>query len=254
MPCSSCGADETVWRTSHCARCLLLAADADDADAAISIGADEAPPCELLSIMGDSSRATTFLGEQTWPVRRLVALKLFKDARLSPSAPSRIPRHPNIAPVLETGLLGGRHYMMTAYLAGGMLPTCYDRHRLGADARMVALVAIANALAVAHAKGVVHGRLTAANLLCEPHVPFAVQIVDFDAVSPAPSDDGAWDALIRADLAALVVVAGTLLRSPLAQVPAAVDLTTELRRVASARRAADMRSDLEGLAARLTPG
>jgi hypothetical protein len=252
MTCSRCGARETVQRTNYCARCLLPAIDAD-ADAAISGGADEAPPCELLSILGDSPRAMTFLGEQTWPIRRLVALKLFKDARLwhRGTAPPP-PRHPTIAPVLETGLLGGLRYVMTAYFSGGTLPTCYDRHRLGAGARMDALVAVADALVLAHARGTVHGRLSASNLLCEAHSPFAVRIVDFDLALRASSDEE-LEALKRADLAGVVRVAEDLLRSPIAQVSAAIDLATEFGQVTAARQAADMCRALKGLAARLEP-
>ena len=253
MTCSCCGAHWTVQHSRYCARCVLIAAEAD-AKGAISSGADEAPPCELLSIMGDSPRAMTFLGEQTWPVRRLVALKVLKDARLqhmSAFAPPPLPRHPGIAPVLETGRLGGRPYVTTAYLAGGTLPTCYDRHRLGAGARMRALAGVAEALAVAHAKGSVHGRLAASNLLCEPRSPFAVRIVDFD-VAPAPSGDAEFDMLARADLAGIVRVAEDLLRSPIACVPASVALAGELNRIASAHRAADLCRAMEDLAARLS--
>jgi hypothetical protein len=185
MTCASCGAHATVQRTGYCAWCLLGAADADT-DGTLASGADEAPPCELLSIMGDSPRAMTFLGEQTWPVRRLVVLRILKEERLGfmPAVARRsVPRHPGIAPVLETGRLGGRPYVMTSYLAGGTLLTCYDRHRLGAAARIRALAGVAEALAAVHAIGMAHGRLGASNLLCEPRPPYAVHIVDFDLES-----------------------------------------------------------------------
>jgi tRNA A-37 threonylcarbamoyl transferase component Bud32 len=253
MTCSNCGARATVRSTCYCARCLLIAAGGD-ADAAIPVGADETPPCELLSIMGDSPRATTFLGEQTWPVRRLVAFKLFKEARRCrepAAAPPPVPRHPCIAPVLEFGRLGARTYVMTPYLAGGTLPHCYDRHRLGAGVRMAALVGIADALTLAHAAGMAHGCLTSSNLVCDPLPPFAVRIIDFALVSPAASDDAGFEVLARADLANVVRVAEALLRSPVARVAASVDLTAELSRVESAQRATEMRSALERLAARL---
>jgi hypothetical protein len=248
MTCSRCGAPATVHRTSYCARCLLISVGGD-ADAGISTGADEAPPCELLSIIGDSRRATTFLGEQTWPVRRLVALKLFK-AQLPQGADAAplLPRHPAIAPVLENGLLGGRPYLMTSYLAGGTLPECYDRHRLGARARISALIVIAEALSAAHAHGVAHGRLTASNLLCEPQPPFAVRIVDFEPATRARPGDAEFDVLRRADVAGVVDVAGTLLRSSFAEVPAEVDVATELRRVRSRETSADLRDALERFA------
>lgn len=254
MTCSSCGAHATVQRTGYCAWCLLVAADAD-ADGTIAFGADEAPPCELLSIMGDSPRAMTFLGEQTWPVRRLVVLRIVKEERLRSMhavAPLSVPRHPGIAPVLEAGRLGGRPYVMTPYLAGGTLLTCYDRYRLGAAARIRALAGVAEALAAAHVTGMAHGRLGASNLLCDPRPPYAVHIVDFD-LAPAPSQDAAFDVRVRADLAGIVRVAEDVLRSPMALVPATVDLTAELRPLASAHPAVKMCRVLEDLAARLAP-
>lgn len=254
MTCSCCGKRETVPRIRYCAWCLLIAADAD-AEGTMSSGADEAPPCELLSIMGDSPRAMTFLGEQTWPVRRLVALRVVKADCLrhtSAFAAPTVPRHSGIAPVLETGRIGGRPYVMTAYLAGGALPTCYDRHRLGAGARTRALIGVAEALAVAHAKGTVHGRLGASNLLCEPRPPFPVRIVDFD-LAPAPSCNAEFDVRARSDLAGIVRVAEELLGSPIARVPESVALAAVLRHVASAHRAADMCRALEDLVARLAP-
>jgi serine/threonine protein kinase len=252
MTCSSCGAHATVQRTGYCAWCLLVAADAD-ADGTIASGADEAPPCELLSIMGDSPRAMTFLGEQTWPVRRLVVLRILKEERLGSmlaGAARSIPRHPGIAPVLETGRLGGRTYVTTPYLAGGTLLTCSDRHRLDAAARLRALAGAAEALAAAHANGTVHGRLRTSNLLCEPRPPYAVQIVDFDVTSEA-SPDTADDVRVRADLSGIVRVAEALLRSPLALVPASCDLAAELGRLEAAHSAVRLCRALEDLAARL---
>ena len=252
MTCSSCGAHATVQRTGYCAWCLLVAADSD-ADGAIASGADEAPPCELLSIMGDSPRAMTCLGEQTWPVRRLVVLRILKEERLRSMpavAPPAVPRHPGITPVLEAGRLGGRPYVMTPYLAGGTLLTCYDRHRLGAAARVRALAAAAEALAAAHATGIAHGRLGASNLLCEPGPPYAVQIADFD-LAFEPSQHAAFDVRVRADLAGIVRVAHDLLRSPLALVPGSVDLTAERGSLEAAHSAVHMCRALEDLAARL---
>ena len=252
MTCSSCGAHATVQRTGYCAWCLLVAADAD-ADGTIASGADEAPPCELLSIMGDSPRAMTFLGEQTWPVRRLVVLRILKEEPRRPVhavAARSVPRHPGIAPVLETGRLGGRPYVTTPYLAGGTLLTCYDRHRLGAVARTRALAGIAQALAAVHATEMAHGRLGASNLLCEPRPPYAVQIVDFDLM-PERSQGAAFDVHVRADLAGIVRVAEDVLRSPMAFVPASVDLAADLGSLASAHTAVDMWRALEDLAARL---
>ena len=251
MTCSGCGAREPADGARYCARCLLLAAGQDD-DSPFSSGADESPPCDLLSIMGETARAMTFLGEQTWPVRRLVAFKVFKDerfCRLRPAAPA-VPPHPNIAAVLESGRLGGRPYVMTGYFAGGPVTSCYDRHRLDAGARMAALLAVADALAFAHAHGTGHGRITVSNVLCEPRPPFAVHVVDFPCGHPAGEGEPGVEARIRADLDGLVQLADLLLRSPFALIAGGFDLPGHMQRLRlSARSAVDVRTALAELAA-----
>jgi len=255
MTCSSCGARVVVQRTSFCPRCLLMAADAET-DAPIIDIAAEAPPCQLLSVMGESPRATTFLGEQRWPVRRLVAFRLLKNRGRGVDAGSRQdgPRHPNIAPVLERGRLGQRSYVMTEYVGGGPLPKCCDRHRLDAAARLDALLAIVDAITVAHKDGIVHGSLTASNLLCDSRPPFPVRIVDF-AIDPGSDRTAAeLEAAIRADLEAISAVAHALLHSPIVRMPAGLDVPAALDRlVTSTRRADDMREALEILAANVRP-
>jgi serine/threonine protein kinase len=176
---------------------------------------DEPLPCELLAVMGDTPRAVTYLAEQNWPVRRLVTLKLFKpgwqdrdprrDAGTGRHATSAL-RHPNIAYVVESGLLGDQPYVMTEYLAGGPITRCYDQHHLGLGRRLEALVAMSSALEFAHSHDVVHGRVSPSNVLCVGRSPFTVRLVDFE--SGGPRGD------VRNDLDGVLVVAGTLLLSP----------------------------------------
>jgi serine/threonine protein kinase len=178
---------------------------------------DEPLPCELLAVMGDSPRAVTYLAEQTWPVRRLVTLKLFKpgwknsdprrDAGTGHHATSAL-RHPNIAYVVESGVLGDQPYVMTEYLAGGPVTRCYDQHHLGLGPRLEALVAMSAALEFAHSHDVVHGRVSTSNALCVGRSPFAVRLVDFES--------GATSGDVRIDLDGVLAVAGTLLFSPVA--------------------------------------
>jgi eukaryotic-like serine/threonine-protein kinase len=231
MTCSRCGARATVDRARYCAGCLLAAADAD-ADAPI-LSADEVAPCELLSIMGDSARAVTFLAEQTWPVRRLVAFKVFKTDMRQPE----LPRHPHIAPVLERGRVGGRVYTMTPYFGGGSLIALCERHRLDTSARLTALLAVTGAVAAAHAHGVAHGRIQPSNVLCDPQAPFLVQIVDFARPEPAASGES-LDALVRADLEGLIALADALLHSARGH---GLDVPATLQRLrVSAGSAADL--------------
>jgi serine/threonine protein kinase len=177
--------------------------------------ARDAPlPCELLAVMGETARAVTYLAEQTWPVRRLVTLKLFKTGwkHVGPGRdadtghhPAGALRHPNIAYIVESGVLGDQPYVMTEYLAGGPITTCYDRQHLGLGHRLEALSAISAALEFAHSRDVLHGRITASNVLCEGRPPFTARLSDFDS---SPNGD------VRIDVNGVLTVAGTLLLVP----------------------------------------
>ena len=248
MPCLCCGANTIVDGANYCAGCLLRAADVEEDDVAIS--ADQAPPCELLSIIGETPRAVTALGEQTWPLRRLVAFKLFKTAadagppRASSATPP--PRHPNIAPLLEAGVIGGRRYAVTPYLAGGWVTHCHDRHRLGVGARVAALLAVTDALTLAHSRESAHGRLTPANVLCQGQAPFGVQIVDFEAGVPPTLS---FDERVRSDVDAVITLAETLL--PGGALEGADLRRTFARMRLSARTAGDVTDHLVGLQKRM---
>lgn len=252
MTCTGCGAAATVGGSTFCAKCLLLAADSN-ADGPILAGADDCPPCELLSLVGETSRAVTFLGQQTWPVRRLVAFKLFKVdadgllASLEGSAP--VPLSPIITAAAERGRIGGRLYAVTPYIAGGTLPQCYDRHRLGLAARTAALLTISDAVAQAHAHGLAHGHLAPTNVLCDPAAPFGVHIVDIE-YNAGKSGTSTPDALIRDDVARLIELVNLLLHRAIIEPSERNSLS---KRLAHARSAADVRGALEELDAQLSP-
>jgi serine/threonine protein kinase len=206
-------------------------------------------PCELLAVMGDTPRAVTYLAEQTWPVRRLVTLKLFKDSGLSSglgtgSYAASALRHPNIAHVIESGLVAGQPYVMTEYLAGGPITRCYDQHHLDLRRRLEALVAISSALECAHSRNVLHGRVTTSNVLCAGPPTFSARLVDFHP--------GATRGDVRIDLDGVLAVAGALLLSPVIWRDARTDaaLNRGLQDLQEhVRSAGDLRQGFE----RLTP-
>ena len=205
-----------VGGADSCPRCLLTAADVD-ADAPLTVDEDESAPCELLAVIGETTRAVTFLGQQTWPVERMVAFKLLKQdaaCALAEPAPAARLRHTRINAVLERGRIGSRAYIMTPYLGGGSLPAWCDRHGAIRSVRVAALLAVAEALAYAHARGLGHGHLVAANVLCESGSSCAPSIVDF-LCNSRTGDATLTVALARADVEGLaglaeVVLAGSL--------------------------------------------
>ena len=230
--CYWCGAPITVEGHHTCARCLLVAADTDP-DRPVELGPDDAAPCELLSVIGETARAVTFLGQQTWPLERLVAFKILKGdaaAAMAEFSPEVHLRHPHINPVLERGRMGSRVYIMSPYLAGGSLPSCSDRHHASAAVRLSAMLAVTEALIFAHARGIAHGHLVPANVLCEAASPATAKIVDFLGNSRCQPAATLTAALARADLDGLVRLAEVLLPRHLLHGVAAATVLEHLRK------------------------
>jgi hypothetical protein len=184
------------------------------------VAAEDPLPCELLAVLGDTPRAVTYLADQRWPVRRLVALKLcrqgcYPDRVRAAGQAERALRHPNIGCVLERGRLGRLPYVMSEYLAGGAVTSCHDRHHLGIASRLEALSAMCAALEFAHARGIIHGHVSESNVLCEGRWPFNVRVTDFQTDDAETSGPGtAHVARVRVDLDRAVDLAVTLLRIP----------------------------------------
>lgn len=240
----------TVGGSTYCARCLLAAADRE-ADEPILSGADDCPPCELLSLVGETSRAVTFLGEQTWPVRRLVAFKLFKADGFCPvthPGPTiGIPFSPIIAGVVEWGRIGERPYAVTPYIGGGPLPQRFDRHRIGLAARTAALTTVADAVAQAHTQGIAHGHLVPANILCDPRAPFGIHIVDLEC-NAGKCSASTPDALMQDDVGRLIELVESMVHTTSTH---AGEVNRMRQRLRSVRSAADVRGALEELHARM---
>ncbi|MEJ2514027.1 MAG: serine/threonine-protein kinase [Gammaproteobacteria bacterium] len=93
-------------------------------------------------------------------------------------------RHPNVVPLLDAGEAAGRPFMVLEYVPGGDLSRLEDT----AEQALAALFAqVADALAAAHAAGVVHRDLKPSNvLLDEDGRP---RVVDF-GISAALEGDG----------------------------------------------------------------
>ena len=73
--------------------------------------------------------------------------------------------HPNVVPLYDYWREPGAAYLVTRYLAGGSLATQLAARQLSDDECTAVIRDVASALAVAHERGVAHGRLTATRVL-----------------------------------------------------------------------------------------
>lgn len=131
---------------------------------------------ELLDEIGRGGMGVVFRARQIRP-NRVVALKVIREGRFAAGVELQRFRteaeaaatldHPGIVPIYEVGEAEGRHYFSMAYVAGCNLA---ERLREGPlDDRQAAemLLKIADAMAHAHRRGVVHRDLKPGNVLLD---------------------------------------------------------------------------------------
>ena len=118
---------------------------------------------------------SVWVAEQTYPVRRKVALKLIKAGMDSKTVLSRFEAerqalalmdHPNIAKVLDGGTTeSGRPFFVMEYVKGIRLTKYCDDGRLTVAERLALFVPVCNAIQHAHQKGIIHRDLKPSNIL-----------------------------------------------------------------------------------------
>lgn len=109
-------------------------------------------------------------------------------------------RHPNIVPIMGSGLVAGRPYIVMPYVPAGSLE---DRFNLGAVSGLDAIRSIgevAGALEYVHSRGMVHGRLKPSKLLFDESG--TIQVTGFGEVVSdrvhSPSQPNGTEALYEA--------------------------------------------------------
>lgn len=144
------------------------------------------PGIERLEPVGRGGFGTVYRGWQT-ALRRQVAVKVLDARATDPEAVARFTRegmamgavsgHPNVVPVYSTGTVDDRLYLVMPYLEEGSLA---DRLAVGPmpAAEVVSIGRdLADAVAAAHASGVLHRDLKPANVLRTQYG--AMQLADF---------------------------------------------------------------------------
>ncbi len=128
----------------------------------------------ILEHLGEGGMGVVYLAEQTEPVRRRVALKILKSGSDSSEVVARfhaerqalaLMSHPNIARILEAGMVEGRPYFVMEYVAGMPITEYCDRRRLGIDDRLRLFAKVCRGVQHAHQKGIIHRDLKPTNVL-----------------------------------------------------------------------------------------
>jgi serine/threonine protein kinase/tetratricopeptide (TPR) repeat protein len=152
---------------------------------------------KLLQQIGEGGMGTVWMGEQTEPVKRRVAVKLIRVERgQSKTILSRFEAerqaialmdYPNIARLLDAGeattaQAGGtpRPFFVMELVKGLPLTEFCDTHKLGIPERLRLFMQVCAAVQHAHQKGVIHRDLKPSNILVESHDGKPVpKIIDF---------------------------------------------------------------------------
>ncbi len=135
---------------------------------------------EILECLGQGSYGIVWKAKDLL-LDRLVALKVprirsdnqkelfIREGRMA----ARL-RHPNIVPVYEVGSEDDIVFLASEYVEGRTLKDLLDQERPSFESSTRWVIALANALALAHSEGVIHRDLTPSNILIDqaghPHI------------------------------------------------------------------------------------
>jgi WD40 repeat protein/serine/threonine protein kinase len=147
-------------------------------------------PYKLIQKIGEGGMGEVWLAEQTYPVRRSVALKLIKNGLANRRVIARFEAerqalclmdHPNIAKILDAGSTQEGHPFFVMELVEGTPITKYcDENMLSVDDRLSLFVPVCQAVQHAHQKGVIHRDLKPSNILvCEYDGKPVPKVIDF---------------------------------------------------------------------------
>ena len=157
----------------------------EEGDTAVTIG-----PYRLVKLLGEGGMGQVWFAEQTFPVRRKVALKLIKGGRYDQSVIQRfeaerqslaIMDHPSIAKVFDAGTTSeGQPFFVMEYVPGSPITKYCDEKRLNTRERLELFIKVCDAVQHAHQKAMIHRDLKPGNILVsEIDGKAAPHIIDF---------------------------------------------------------------------------
>ena len=145
---------------------------------------------KLLEKIGEGGMAVVYMGEQTDPIRRKVALKIIKLGMDTKQVIARFEAerqalammdHPNIAKVLDAGATEtGRPYFVMELVTGVSITEYCDKNNLSTKERLALFIQVCNAVQHAHQKGIIHRDIKPTNVMVTRHEGQPVpKVIDF---------------------------------------------------------------------------
>jgi non-specific serine/threonine protein kinase/serine/threonine-protein kinase len=160
-------------------------------------------PYRLVCKLGEGGMGSVWLGEQTYPVKRRVAIKVVKAGLFSEPALRRfdverqslaIMNHPAIAKVYEAGSTpSGEPYFVMEYVDGAPITNYCNQKCLGLRQRIELMIKVCDGVQHAHQNAIMHRDLKPSNILVTQIDGQAVpRIIDFGiakSMQPTAQED-----------------------------------------------------------------
>lgn len=132
---------------------------------------------EIVRRIGSGGMGDVYLGEQSEPLKRQVAVKLIRACVDLEQVIARFEaerqvlarmNHPNIAQVYDAGSLdNGQPYFVMEYIEGEPIDTWCKSQKLGLDERLALFARVCDGVQHAHQRGVIHRDLKPSNVLVD---------------------------------------------------------------------------------------
>lgn len=179
----------------------LLSRAAAEVQRGLAEGSSRIGRYTLVTTLGEGGFGTVWLASQEEPVRRLVALKVFRRDPASRMVMMRFQNerqalavmdHPNVATVLDAGVTDdGRPWFAMPFIDGLPITSMCDERRMPLRDRVRLLAEVCDGVQHAHARGIIHRDLKPGNILVPRSADRPVpKVIDFGvAKALEPADD-----------------------------------------------------------------
>ena len=167
----------------------LLDRAAAEVQRGLDEGASRVGRYTLVTPVGEGGFGTVWLASQEEPVRRLVALKIFRRDPSSGIVLSRFENerqtlalmdHPNVATVLDAGLSeDGRPWFAMPFIDGLPITQFCDEQRTSLRGRVALVAEVCDGVQHAHQKGVIHRDIKPGNILVARGDRPVPKVIDF---------------------------------------------------------------------------